>query len=53
MKKHDSKKLSLNRETVRHLEGAELRDVIGGIVSSDNAMCSYSKKCPPPDDTIR
>jgi hypothetical protein len=45
MKKHETRKLSLNRETVRHLEGADLKDVIGGIVSSDNITCTYSKKC--------
>jgi hypothetical protein len=51
MKKHDSKKLSLARETVRTLAGGELGKVAGGlalqvgIVSSDDRQCTYSRAC--------
>jgi hypothetical protein len=44
MKKTESRKLTLARETVRVLDG-DLRDVKGGIVSSDNQECTYSRKC--------
>jgi hypothetical protein len=52
MRKTETKKLTLARETVRVLDG-DLRNVKGGIVSSDNKQCTYSFKCPPPDTTIR
>ena len=51
MKKHDSKKLTLARETVRVLAGGELGKVGGGlaqqvgIVSSDDRQCTYSRAC--------
>jgi hypothetical protein len=49
MKKTESRKLTLSRETVRTLDGY-LRDVKGGavvgIVSSDNRACTYSRNCP-------
>jgi hypothetical protein len=51
MKKHDSKKLTLARETVRILAGGELGKVAGGlgnvagIVSSDDQDCTYSRLC--------
>lgn len=49
MKKHDSKKLTLARETVRTLAGGELGKIAGGlvapIVSSDNRDCTYSRAC--------
>ena len=45
MKKTESKKLTLARETVRVLNG-DLQDVKGGIVSSDNRQCTYSRNCP-------
>ncbi len=51
MKKTESKKLTLSRETVRTLDGY-LQDVKGGvasgvaIVSSDNRACTYSRQCP-------
>jgi hypothetical protein len=51
MKKHDSKKLTLARETVRTLAGGDLGKVLGGlaaevgIVSSDNRDCTYSRAC--------
>ena len=50
MKKQESKKLALNRETVRNLEAIELEQVIGGlaqapIISSDNRACTYSRTC--------
>ena len=51
MKKIERKKLALSRETLRALEGSELLAARGGIVSSDNPLCSFSKKCPPPDNT--
>lgn len=43
MKKSTTKKLSLARETVRNLEATGLEQVAGGIVSSDNKTCTYSK----------
>lgn len=52
MKKHDSKKLTLARETVRTLAGGDLAKIDGGlanvvgIVSSDNQDCTYSRACP-------
>jgi hypothetical protein len=45
-KKQDSKKLTLNRETVRLLETPELDGVAGGIISSDNLQCTFSRRCP-------
>jgi hypothetical protein len=49
MKKTESRKLTLSRETVRTLDGY-LQDVKGGeavgIVSSDNRDCTYSRNCP-------
>jgi uncharacterized Fe-S cluster-containing MiaB family protein len=49
MKKTESRKLTLSRETVRTLDGY-LRDVKGGvavgIVSSDDRACTYSRNCP-------
>jgi hypothetical protein len=51
MRKHDSKKLTLARETVRTLAGGELGKVAGGllqqvgIVSSDDRECTYSRAC--------
>jgi hypothetical protein len=51
MKKIERKKLALCRETLRALEGSELLAARGGIVSSDNQFCSFSKKCPPPETT--
>jgi hypothetical protein len=50
MKKTESRKLKLSRETVRTLDGY-LQGVKGGvasdvgIVSSDNRDCTYSRKC--------
>ena len=44
MKKTQSRKLTLARETVRTLDGG-LENVQGGIVSSDNQACTYSRKC--------
>ncbi len=37
------KKLSLSRETVASLEARDLEQVVGGIISSDNKFCTYSK----------
>ena len=51
MKKIEQKKLALSRETLRALDGSELQSAQGGIVSSDNQLCSFSKKCPPPQTT--
>lgn len=51
-KKPESKKLNLNRETVRLLETADLTEVAGGIVSSDNQFCTYSRKCPQQTVTV-
>ena len=51
MKRIERKKLALSRETLRALDGAELLAAQGGIVSSDNQLCSFSKKCPPPQTT--
>ncbi len=50
MKKQESKKLALHRETLRALEGTELAPVAGGLqevgrVSSDNRACTYSRLC--------
>lgn len=51
MKKHDSKKLTLARETVRTLAGGDLGKAAGGlapvagIVSSDDRACTYSRAC--------
>jgi hypothetical protein len=44
MKKTESKKLTLSRETVRTLDGY-LQNVKGGIVSSDDRACTYSRNC--------
>jgi hypothetical protein len=51
MKKHDTRKLTLARETVRILAGGELGKAAGGlgdvagIVSSDDRACTYSRLC--------
>ena len=49
MKKQESKKLTLARETVRNLERVELGQVEGGVapgkVSSDNRTCTFSRVC--------
>lgn len=47
MKKTDMRKLTLAKETLRTLDG-DLKDVMGGIISSDNKFCTFSLKCPPP-----
>jgi hypothetical protein len=44
MKKTESKKLTLSRETVGTLDGY-LQNVKGGIVSSDDRACTYSRRC--------
>lgn len=48
MKKTTTKKLSLSRETVAHLEGRDLSQVEGGsgIISSDNKECTYTAAGP-------
>lgn len=43
MKKPTTKKLSLSRETVASLEARDLEQVVGGIISSDNKACTYSR----------
>jgi hypothetical protein len=52
MKKQESKKLTLTRETLRTLEGIALGQVAGGLavenpgkVSSDNRACTFSRTC--------
>jgi len=45
MKKHDTKKLTLARETVRTLVAVDLEKAAGGIVSSDNRACTFTQKC--------
>jgi hypothetical protein len=45
----DAKKLHLDRDTLRRLDpatAADLRDARGGIVSSDDQECTYSRICP-------
>jgi hypothetical protein len=44
MKKTTTKKLSLSRETVAHLEGRDLERAGGGsgIISSDDKTCTYT-----------
>jgi hypothetical protein len=37
------KKLSLSRETVASLEARDLEQVAGGIISSDNKSCTFSR----------
>ena len=38
-----TKKLSLSKETLRALNPAELKEVPGGIVSSDDRLCMNQK----------
>jgi hypothetical protein len=38
------KKLSLSRETITNLDTRELEQVVGGIISSDNKFCTFSKR---------
>ena len=48
MKRQETKKLTLTRETLRTLEAIELGGVAGGEVgrvSSDNRACTYSRAC--------
>jgi hypothetical protein len=51
MKEHDTRKLTLARETVRTLAGGEFGKIAGGlanvvgIVSSDDRECTYSRAC--------
>jgi hypothetical protein len=48
MKRQETKKLTLTRETLRILEAAELGGVAGGEVGrvfSDNRACTYSRAC--------
>jgi hypothetical protein len=51
MKKQESKKLTLTRETLRTLEGIEPGQIAGGLadnpgkVSSDNRACTFSRTC--------
>jgi hypothetical protein len=49
MKRQETKKLALTRETLRILETVELEGVAGGEVvgrvSSDNRACTYSREC--------
>jgi hypothetical protein len=44
MKKTSTKKLSLSRETLSHLEGRDLEQAAAGsgIISSDNKTCTYT-----------
>ena len=39
------KKLGLSRVTIGNLVAGDLEKVMGGIVSSDNQTCTYSRKC--------
>jgi hypothetical protein len=45
----DAKKLHLDRDTLHRLDAAstaaDLRNARGGIVSSDDRQCTYSKLC--------
>jgi hypothetical protein len=45
MKKNNTKKLALSRETIRALVAGDLEKAAGGIVSSDNQFCSFTLKC--------
>ncbi len=48
MKKQETKKLALSRETVRNLEGIALTDVQGGVTTvptSDGRTCLETKTC--------
>jgi hypothetical protein len=52
----DAKKLHLDRDTLRRLDAvltpADLRDARGGIVSSDNQLCTYSRLCQEPGTNL-
>lgn len=43
---HISKKLSLHRETLRHLSPAQLRAAGGGLVLPPTATCPTNHTCP-------
>jgi len=45
MKKDNTKKLTLARETVRTLVAGDLEKALGGIISSDNRTCTFTQKC--------
>jgi hypothetical protein len=52
--KHAARKLSLNRETLRQLDGIELRDVRGALGARVGTLtyegsCEESWNCPPPE----
>ena len=48
MKKTASKKLTLNKETLRKLNDAELRKVVGGTGSRRSAGCPCTGTSNPP-----
>lgn len=48
MKKTVSKKLTLNKETLRKLNDAELRKVVGGTGSRRSACCPCTGTSNPP-----
>ena len=48
MKKQETKKLALSRETVRNLEGVALTNVKGGVTTtptSEGRTCPETKTC--------
>jgi hypothetical protein len=47
MKKQETKKLTLSRETVRNLEGVALTNVQGGVTvpTSDGRTCQETRTC--------
>ena len=49
---HISKKLSLHRETLRHLAPAQLRAAAGGFVLPPTVTCPTNHTCPSVLETV-
>jgi len=47
--KRSARKLSLNRETLRHLDATELARARGAFTLTYEGGCEDSWNCPPPD----
>ena len=47
--KRSARKLSLNRETLRHLDATELQRARGAGTLTYEGGCEDSWNCPPPD----
>jgi hypothetical protein len=46
--KKNAKRLSLSRETLRHLQNEQLETAAGGVATTRPICCADTTSCPPP-----